>query len=214
LALSAPAVVADFRSDTVTQPCRKMREAMAAAAVGDDVYGEDPTVARLEQHAAELLGKEAALFVASGTMGNLLSIGAVCNRGDELLVADKSHINNYEAGGASVLLGAKLTPLPTGYGTASEFGPAPSSPTSGVILPEQVTAAVHGASDPHYAPTRMLCLENTNVTAGGNVLSLEIMRGVCERYSIPACVPCRWKAVGMGLLPRFRVCKSCAITAV
>ncbi len=153
-----------------------MRQAMSQAVVGDDVMGEDPTVRELEERVAAMMGKEAAVLVSSGTMGNLVSIGAVCERGDEVLTPDKSHIQKYEAGGASVLLGVKINPLPTGYGTTPEFGDAPSSPKGGVILPQQVVAACH-VDDPHFAPTRMLCVENTNVICGGNVLSLETMRG-------------------------------------
>ena len=170
--------VADFRSDTVTAPCAAMRAAMRDTAVGDDVLGEDPTVNELERKVAELLGKEAALFVSSGTMGNLVAIGAVCGRGDELLVPDKSHINCFEAGGASALLGAKLAPLPTGYASASKFGVS-SSDRPGVILPEQIHEACKGglSGDSHFAPTRMLAFENTNVIGGGAVLDLDTMRG-------------------------------------
>lgn len=170
--------IGDFRSDTLTLPDTPMRLAMSEAPVGDDVYGEDPSVNEIERHVAGLLGKEAALLVPSGTMGNLVSIGAVCGRGDELLVADKSHINLYEGGGASTLLGAKITPLPTGYGSQANFSAA-SSPVAGEILPEQVTSACfgHRTGDIHFASTRMLCLENTNVACGGSVLSLDTMRG-------------------------------------
>ena len=128
---------ADFRSDTVTSPCPAMRQAMAEAVVGDDVLGDDPTVVELERRTAELLGKEAALYVTSGTQGNLLAIGAVCNRGDEVLTADKSHIRCYEAGGASALMGAVTTSLPTGYSATSHFSPT-VSPVAGQIIPQQV----------------------------------------------------------------------------
>src|ERR671917_366942 len=103
----------DLRSDTVTQPTPAMREAMAHAEVGDDVYGEDPTVNRLQELAAEMLGKEAALFVASGTMGNLVSLLAHCGRGDELILGDEAHIFRYEQGGASALGGIIYHTLPT-----------------------------------------------------------------------------------------------------
>ncbi len=93
----------DLRSDTVTKPTPAMREAMANAPVGDDVYGEDPTVNRLQEMAAERLGKEAGLFVASGTMGNLVALLAQCNRGDEVILGDKAHTFLYEAGGISAL---------------------------------------------------------------------------------------------------------------
>ena len=95
----------DLRSDTVTQPTEAMRRAMAAAEVGDDQYREDPTVTRLEERAAELFGKEAALFVSSGTMGNLVALLAHCGRGDEAILGDQSHILWYEGGGAAALGG-------------------------------------------------------------------------------------------------------------
>ncbi|MCX6037362.1 MAG: beta-eliminating lyase-related protein, partial [Chloroflexi bacterium] len=93
----------DLRSDTVTKPTPAMREAMAKAEVGDDVYGEDPTVNRLQEMAAEMMGKEAGLFVASGTMGNLAGVLAHCQRGDEVIVGNKAHTFLFEAGGISVL---------------------------------------------------------------------------------------------------------------
>lgn len=93
----------DFRSDTVTRPTEKMRQAMANAEVGDDVYGDDPTVNRLEAESAELLGKEAGLFVTSGTMGNLLACMTACRRGDEILMGEMGHTFLHEAGGVSVL---------------------------------------------------------------------------------------------------------------
>src|ERR687894_883800 len=95
----------DLRSDTVTQPTPAMRRAMAEAEVGDDQYGEDPTVRRLEERAAELLGKEAAVYVASGTMGNLTALLSHCGRGDEAILGDEAHIFWYESGGASTLGG-------------------------------------------------------------------------------------------------------------
>src|ERR671917_1943978 len=103
----------DLRSDTVTQPTPAMREAMAHAEVGDDVYGEDPAVNRLQELAAEMLGKEAALLVASGTMGNLASLLAHCGRGDEVILGDESHIFHYEQGGASALGGMVFHTVPT-----------------------------------------------------------------------------------------------------
>lgn len=172
----AQASIGDFRSDTVTRPSEPMRQVIADAVVGDDVMGEDATVNELERRVAKMMGKDAALLVSSGTMGNLVSIGATCGRGDELLTADKSHIQQYEAGGASVLLGVKVTTVSTGYGSSTQFG-IRSSKSDGLILPEQVSAMFHGI-DQHFAPTRMLCLENTNVTCGGNVISLNEMRGM------------------------------------
>src|SRR3989337_1876237 len=102
----------DLRSDTVTQPTPAMREAMARAQVGDDVYGEDPTVTRLQELAAELMGKEAGLFVPSGTMGNLASILAHCGRGDEAILGNKAHTFLFEAGGIAALGGVHSRQLP------------------------------------------------------------------------------------------------------
>ena len=102
----------DLRSDTVTLPTPEMREAMAKAPVGDDVYGEDPTVNRLQEMAAALVGKEAGLFVASGTMGNLTAILAHCGRGDEIILGDKAHTFLYEAGGISALGGVHSHQVP------------------------------------------------------------------------------------------------------
>src|SRR5690242_297849 len=108
-----PDPVIDLRSDTVTHPTPAMREAMYRAEVGDDVYGEDPTVNRLEALAAETLGKEAAVFVASGTMGNAIALLTHCRRGDEILMGDRSHTYLYEVGGAARLNGSPARPLPT-----------------------------------------------------------------------------------------------------
>lgn len=102
----------DLRSDTVTKPTPEMREAMAEAEVGDDVYGDDPTVIELQKKAAEMLGKEAALFVPSGTMGNLLALLVHCSRGEEVICGDKSHIYVNEAGGMAALGGVYPHPIP------------------------------------------------------------------------------------------------------
>ncbi|KAB8143524.1 low-specificity L-threonine aldolase [Chloroflexia bacterium SDU3-3] len=152
----------DLRSDTVTLPSPEMRAAMAQADLGDDVYGEDPTVNQLEQLAAATVGKQAALFVPSGTMGNLLAVLAHCGRGDEALVGDESHIFHYEAGGPSVLGGVALRPVPT----------APH----GELPLDALAGCVRNPDDAHEALTRLLCLENTHNRCGGTVLSLEYMR--------------------------------------
>jgi threonine aldolase len=136
----------DMRSDTVTQPTRAMRDAMANAEVGDDVYGDDPTVNALQERAAQLLGKEAGLFVASGTQSNLVALLSHCQRGDELLVGDCFHIHRYEAGGVSVLGGVTMGALATDY--------------RGVIRPSDITAAIK-PDDLHCPISRLLCLENT-----------------------------------------------------
>ena len=157
--------VVDFRSDTVTLPTPEMRQAMAAAEVGDDVRGEDPTVSRLEEMAASMLGKEAAVFVSSGTMGNLVAVLAHCRRGDEVIVGDRSHTYQFEAGGVSALGGVAFHTLPNG--------------PRGMIDPDEVQAAIH-PDDFHNAPTRLIALENTHNLCGGTVLTPEDMRAIGE----------------------------------
>jgi threonine aldolase len=154
----------DLRSDTVTLPSPEMRRAIAEAPLGDDVYGEDPTVNRLEALAAERVGKQAALLVVSGTMGNLCALLAHCARGDEALVGDESHIYHYEAGGASVLGGIALHPVAT----------APN----GELPLDALAAAIRDPEDSHEALTRLVCLENTHNRCGGVVLSPAYMRSV------------------------------------
>ncbi len=151
----------DLRSDTVTHPTRSMRRAMADAEVGDDQYGEDPTVNRLEERAAALLGKEAAVFVASGTMGNLVSLLAHCGRGDEAIVGDESHIFRYEGGGASALGGIPLHLLATERDGRLDLG--------------DVTRAIR-AADPHYPHTGVVSVENTHNRRGGQVLPPAYLR--------------------------------------
>jgi len=133
-----------------------MREAIAGAAVGDDVFDDDPTLHALQDRVAALLGKEAALFVVSGTMGNQLAVRTQVEHGDEILLERRSHIFNYEAGAAAAISGAQLHAL-TGE--------------RGELLPAQVDAAVRGTDD-HNPPTRLLCLENTHNMAGGVVIPL------------------------------------------
>jgi threonine aldolase len=156
----------DLRSDTVTLPTSEMRRAIAEAALGDDVYGEDPTVNRLEALAAEMAGKEAALLVVSGTMGNLCAVLAHCARGEEAIVGDEAHIYHYEAGGASVLGGVALHPIPT----------APN----GELPLDEIAAAIRDAGDSHSAITRLICLETTHNRRGGVALAPAYMRSVHE----------------------------------
>jgi threonine aldolase len=146
----------DLRSDTVTLPTEAMRTAMAAADVGDDVYGEDPTANRLQAMAADRMGKEAALFVPSGTMGNLASILAVCGRGDEIILGDKSHTYLFEAGGVSSLGGIHTMAVP--------------NLPDGTLDLDAVQAAIR-PDNPHYPVTRLISLENTHNVCGGTVLS-------------------------------------------
>jgi threonine aldolase len=155
----------DLRSDTVTQPTPEMREAMAKAAVGDDVYGEDPTVNRLQEMAAEMMGKEAGLFVASGTMGNLIGVLAHCQRGDEAIMGNKAHTFLYEAGGISALGGVHSYQLP--------------NQADGSLALEDVKSAIR-TDDPHEPVTRLVCLENTHNRCGGTFQSPEYTRQICD----------------------------------
>ncbi len=155
----------DLRSDTVTRPTAQMRAAMAESLVGDDQYGEDPTVNRLEDMAARLLGKEAAVYVPSGTMGNLSSLLAHCGRGDEALLGDESHILWFESGGPSTLGGIPLFPLRTDQ--------------RGRLDPVAIANAIR-PNRPGYPRTGVVCLESTHNRCGGAVLELEYMRQVRE----------------------------------
>jgi threonine aldolase len=154
----------DLRSDTVTLPTPAMREAMYRAELGDDVFGEDPTVNRLEALAAERVGKEAALFVASGTMGNLVAILTHCGRGDEAIMGDQCHTFHYEVGGASALGGVHVRTVPNGEGLPA------LSDIEAAIRPDDI----------HDPPTRLLCLENTHNRCGGTVIHPGPFRTVCD----------------------------------
>ena len=148
----------DLRSDTVTKPTPEMREAMAEAEVGDDVYGDDPTVNKLQEKAAEMLGKEAALFVPSGTMGNLLALLVHCSRGEEVIVGDKSHIYVNEAGGMAALGGIYPHPI--------------SNQKDGTLRLDDIRASIQ-PDDSHRTITRLICLENTQNICGGVPLTAE-----------------------------------------
>jgi threonine aldolase len=147
----------DFRSDTVTHPTTEMRKAMAEAPVGDDVLGEDPSINELEREAARIFDKEAGLFVASGTQGNLLAMLSLTRPGEELIAEVGAHIANAEVGGAARLGGLTVRPL-VGKG--------------GKLQPEQVEATVR-PENVHYAHTTLLAIENTHNSSGGTVLSLD-----------------------------------------
>ncbi len=155
----------DLRSDTVTKPTPAMREAMAKADVGDDVYEEDPTVNKLEEYAADLLNKEAALFVPSGTMGNLIAILTHCQRGDEMIMGNLAHTFLYEAGGMAALGGVIPHTLP--------------NETDGSLCLEDIQAAIR-PEDVHFPPTRLIALENTHNRCGGVVLPRDYVRKVAE----------------------------------
>ncbi len=152
----------DFRSDTVTRPTAAMRRAMAEAEVGDDVFGEDPTVRRLEERVAELLGKEAALFVPSGVMANQLALKVHTRPGDEVVLAERSHLFHYESGAPAMLSGVQLRPV---------------EDRRGFLTGDAVRAVVRGRYD--WEPrTRLVCLENTVNKAGGLVYPLGLAREV------------------------------------
>jgi threonine aldolase len=155
----------DLRSDTVTLPTPAMREAMAHAPLGDDVYGEDPTINALEQRSAELFEKEAALFVPSGTMGNLASILAHCQRGDEVIMGNKAHTFLYEAGGISALGGIHTYTIP--------------NQEDGSLLLDDIESAIR-PDDIHAPISRLLVLENTQNACGGTVLTPEYTRKAAD----------------------------------
>ncbi len=162
----------DLRSDTVTKPSSGMREAMASAPVGDDVYGEDPSVNRLQEMAAALLGKAAALYVPSGIMANQLAVRVHTSPGDEVIAESRCHIIRYEMGAASALSGVQLHWV-TG--------------TRGIITPEQVEAAIR-PKDPYSPRTALICLENTHNSGGGSIYPLptiEQIHRIAARHGIP-----------------------------
>ncbi len=152
----------DLRSDTVTKPSPAMREAMAQAEVGDDVFGEDPTVNRLQEVAARLLGKEAALFVPSGTMGNQLCVRLHTRPGDEIIVEAGAHVVRYESGAAAGLSGVQTHWLPG---------------TRGILEADQIEAAIR-PPDYHNPPTTLICLENTHNRGGGTIYPLETTKAI------------------------------------
>ncbi|WEK05211.1 MAG: low-specificity L-threonine aldolase [Candidatus Devosia phytovorans] len=152
----------DFRSDTVTRPSAGMRQAMAEAEVGDDVFGDDPTVNRLEQRMAAMLGKDAALYVPSGTQSNLLALMSHCGRGDEFIAGQKAHLYVNEAGGAAVL--GSIQPQPIAH------------QADGTMDLGEIEAAIK-PDDHHYARTKVIALENT---FGGKVLPVDYMSQVAE----------------------------------
>ena len=162
----------DLRSDTVTKPTEAMRQAMARADVGDDVYGEDPTVNRLQDMVATMFGKKAALFVPSGTMANQLAIRLHTQPGQEVIVESKSHIVRYEQGAAGALAGVQLHWI---------------AGVRGLISAEQVEAAVR-PKEPHTIQTALVCLENTHNSGGGTIYPLatiERIRAVANTHGIP-----------------------------
>jgi threonine aldolase len=152
----------DLRSDTITQPTPAMREAMARAEVGDDVFGDDPTVRRLEERVAALLGKEAALFTPSGTMANQLALRAHTEPGDEILIDANAHVYYYEGGAPAALAGVTCRCLPG---------------VRGIFSADDVSAALRPA-DQHFPVTKLVCLENTHNRGGGSIWPLASVREV------------------------------------
>lgn len=162
----------DLRSDTVTKPTEEMRKAAYMAEVGDDVYGEDPSVNILEETAAEMLGKEAALFVTSGTQGNQIAVLTHCRPGNEILLEAESHIFYYESGAVAALAGVQTRTI---------------SGNRGEMDPEEIINAIRG-DDQHFPETGLICLENTHNRAGGAVISGANMKDIYEaaqQYKVP-----------------------------
>jgi threonine aldolase len=165
----------DLRSDTVTKPTPAMRKAMAEAEVGDDVYGEDPTVNLLQERAAEIFGKEAALFVPTGSMGNQIAVKLHTRPGDEVVIEERGHIYNYEMGTPAVVAGVMMRPIR-------------AANDNGMLTWNEIEPALH-INQPYYAcPTGLICLENTHNFGGGSVMSAEQTSAICEnahRLNLP-----------------------------
>lgn len=160
----------DFRSDTVTMPTAEMRKAMAEAVVGDDVYGDDPTVIELEALAAQLMGKEAAMFVPSGTMGNQLAVMTHTRRGDEIIIEEHCHIVEHEVGAVAVLSGVNVRTI---------------KGIDGVMQPKDVEDAIR-EEDIHHPETTLICMENA--LSNGRVVPLDVMKeiyGIAKRHNLP-----------------------------
>lgn len=157
----------DLRSDTVTRPTKAMRQAMADAEVGDDVYGEDPTVNRLQERSAEMFEKEAALFVPSGSMGNQIAVKLHTNIGDEIIIEERGHVFNYELAGTSFISGVMVRPVQSADG-------------SGHLTWKEISEALH-SDVPYYSlMTGLICLENTHNFAGGSIMSADHCREICD----------------------------------
>jgi len=157
----------DLRSDTVTKPTAQMRKAMAEAEVGDDVYGEDPTVNLLQERAAEIFGKEAALFVPTGSMGNQIAVKLHTKPGDEIIIEERGHIFNYEMGAPSVIAGVIIRAVK-------------ARNDNGMLTWDEISGAIH-VNLPYYAcPTGLICLENTHNFGGGSVMSATDCAEICQ----------------------------------
>src|SRR5919107_1455707 len=157
-----------LRSETVTKPTPSMRRAMAEAEVGDDVYGEDPTVNRLQERAAEIFEKEAALFVPTGSMGNQIAVKLHTRPGDEVVIEERGHIYNYEMAAMSAVSGALARPVRSADG-------------SGILTWEDVKAAVHANDAPYYvASTGLVAIENSHNLAGGSLMTRARAEEICD----------------------------------
>ncbi len=157
----------DLRSDTVTKPSEAMRRAMAAAEVGDDVYGEDPTINLLQERSAEIFEKEAALFVPSGTMGNQIAVKVHTKPGQEIVIEERGHILNYELGASAILAGVTIRPMKSGDG-------------SGMLTWNEIAAVLSIDSIYDHTQTGLLCLENTHNLAGGRMMSSAFCADLCS----------------------------------
>jgi threonine aldolase len=158
----------DLRSDTVTKPTPAMRRAMAEAEVGDDVYGEDPTINRLQERAAEIFEKEAALFVPTGSMGNQIAVKLHTRPGTEIVIEERGHIYNFEMAAMAAVSGTLARPVRSGDG-------------SGILSWEDIEGALHHGGAYYVAPTGMIALENSHNLAGGTLLTKERTEDICER---------------------------------
>jgi len=158
-----PLAEVDLRSDTVTQPTPGMREAMAHADVGDDVFGEDLTINALQQRAAELFGKETALFVPSGTMANLLAALAQTRPGDTMILSEDAHPYNYESGNIAMVGGLLTRPVPS---------------QNGILAADQIASVIIQSEDPHLSTTTLISIENTSNRGGGNIYPLETIEAI------------------------------------
>src|SRR5258707_9769056 len=158
----------DLRSDTVTKPTPQMRRAMAEAEVGDDVYGEDPTVNRLQERAAEIFEKEAAIFVPTGSMGNQTAVKLHTRPGQEVVIEERGHIYNFEMATMAAFSGVLARPVK-------------SSDGSGILTWDEIAGALHSNSAYYVAPTGLIALENSHNLAGGSAMTRERTEDICTR---------------------------------
>jgi threonine aldolase len=158
----------DLRSDTVTKPTAQMRKAMAEAEVGDDVYGEDPTVNLLQEKAAEIFGKEAALFCPTGSMGNQIAVKLHTEPGDEVIIEERGHIFNWELGMPAVAAGVTIRPVR-------------AANDNGMLTWAEIESAIHSNAPYYAAPTGLICLENTHNFGGGSTMSANETTEICDR---------------------------------